>query len=109
MPAIQQRLLPETLRSRAASSFTGSYQTLGSVLSNMSRILKITNNTSVDVTISWDGTNDHEFLPIGTFVLLDETANAVPQSMLAAAKGTQFYVKAAAGTGTVYLSTYYAT
>jgi hypothetical protein len=109
MPNVQLRILPETLRSRDSATFTGSYQTLGSVLSNTSRLLKITNNSDVDVTISWDGTNDHEFVPSGSFVLLDFCSNRAWDAQLVAAAQTQFYIKGSAGTGSVYLSTYYAT
>lgn len=108
MSDVKERILPEALRSRAASTFTGSYQTLGSPLSNPSRIIKFTNNCSVDVTLSWDGVTDHEYIPAGSFLLLDETSNAVSNSVLVAAAQTQMYVKGSAGTGTMYLSTYYA-
>jgi hypothetical protein len=108
MPAIQQRLTPEVLRSIDASTFNATYQALGTPLDNPSRIMKITNASDVDVLVSWDGVEDHEFVPMGSFLLLDETANAVPQSQLAAPQGTQIYVNGSAGTGSVYLSTYYA-
>ena len=101
-------LRAEALRSRDAATFTGSYQTLGAVLANPSRIFKITNNSTVDITLSYDGgTTDHEYIPTGTFLLIDETANAVSGSECAMPKGTQVSIKGAAGTGNVYLSTYY--
>lgn len=109
MPQIHLRVLPETLRSRDSATFTGSYQTLGSPLSNTSRIIKVTNDSTVDVTFSWDGTNDHEFIPAGSFILLDFTANRAWDAVLVVAAQTQFYVSGAAGTGSVYLSSYYAT
>lgn len=104
----KQRLLPEPLRSRDSATFTGSYQTLGTPITNPSRILKLTNNSTSLVTVSWDGSTDHEILPAATFVLLDESSNAVSNAVLSAAAATQFYVKGSAGTGLVYLSTYYA-
>lgn len=109
MSSATVKILPEALRSRDSATFTGSYQTLGSPLAHASKIMKVTNNSTVLVTLSWDGTNDHEILPAGSFVLLDFTSNAGAAGLLVASKNTQFYVKGSAGTGSVYLSTYYAT
>ncbi len=109
MPAVQNKLAFEALRSRAASTFTGSYQTLGAVMAHPIRIFKLTNNTSVDVTVSYDGgTTDHEILPTGSFLLLDVTSDRAWDCEFALAKGVQVSVKGSAGTGTIYLSTYYA-
>ncbi len=108
MPQIKQKLYPEELQSVDASTFAGSYVALGT-LTEPSRILKITNNSTVDVTLSWDnGTTDHEYLPTGTFILLDCTSDAGSSGLLEVRTGTQFSVKGAAGTGNVYLSSYYA-
>lgn len=102
------RVFPEVLRSRNSSTFTGSYQTLGAAFDEAVRIMKITNNSTVDVTVSWDGTNDHEFLPAGSFVLIDVMTNKLNDNGLFIEVGTQIYVKGSAGTGSVYLSGYYA-
>lgn len=97
----------DTVRSRAASTFTGSYQTLGSAISNRARVLYFVNNTSQDVTVSIDGTNDHIVIPSGAFFLLDLAANAISSNGLYIPQGTQVYVNAAAGTGTFYLTVLY--
>lgn len=107
MPQIKVRLLPEELQSIDSATFTGSYQTLGT-LTKPSRIFKITNNSTVDVTVSWDGSTDHEYIPTGTFILLDCTSDAGSSGVLEVAVGTVFSVKGSAGTGSVYLSSYYA-
>lgn len=115
MAADGVRLLPETIRSRDSATFTGSYQTLGSVLSNPIRILKIVNNSNVDVTLSWDGTNDHDFIPASSAFILDVATNR--QSLnygtgqLYIGQATQFYIKGSAGggnSGLVYLVAFYA-
>jgi hypothetical protein len=103
------RLLPETLRSRDSATFTGSYQTLGSVLTNPARLLHWINDSDQDVFISWDGTNDHSYIPANSFLLLDCGSNRAADNVLAAGAGTQFYIKGSAGTGVVYFSVYYAT
>lgn len=102
------KILPDLLRSIAASTFSGSYQTVGTALTYPTRIIKFTNNTAVDVTLSWDGTNDNEYIPTGSFLLLDVSANKEISNIFGIAKGTQFYVKGSVSTGSFYISTYYA-
>lgn len=102
------RVLPETLRTIDSATFTGSYQALGTALTHAILLVKIQNNSTVGVTISWNGVTDHDFVPAGSFVLYDITANK-PQASpgLFIGKGTLFYVKGAAGVGTVYLTALY--
>lgn len=97
----------QTLRSRDSSTFTGSYQTLGSILSAPARLLKIVNNSTVAVTVSYDGgVTDHDFIPIGSFVLYDFGSNkGTSSSALDLPQGTQISIKGSAGTGLVYLVT----
>lgn len=108
------RLLPEPIRTINSASFTGSYMPFldslasPSPLTNPSRVLLFVNNSGVNVTISWDGVNDHVLLLPGAGFALDETANAVANSYLVTSAKTQFYAKGAASTGLVYLSTFYA-
>lgn len=108
MPQIKTRLYPEELQSVDAATLSGSYVSLGT-LTKPSRIMKITNNSTVDVTLSWDaGVTDHEYIPTGTFILLDCTSDAGSSGLLEIIVGTPFYIKGAAGTGNIYLSSYFA-
>lgn len=109
MPEIKNKLLPEAMRSINSASFTGSYQAIGSVLQFPSRLLLFVNNSGVNVTISWDGTNDAFVLLPGAGFAIDENANAVSTCVYETAAGTQFYAKGSASTGLVYLSSFYAT
>ena len=97
----------DTLRSRDSATFTGSYQTLGSVLTHPASIIKIYNNSTVLVTISIDGTSDHDILPANSFFLYDETANSPHTNNVYMRAGTQFFCKGSAGTGLVYLVVQY--
>lgn len=107
--ALNIRLLPETLRSVAGASFTGSYQVIGTPLAHPARIVKFTNTSGVDALVSWDGTNAHDIVPAGGFLLLDVTANQEPVAgQLSIGSQTQFYFLATASTGSMYLSVYYA-
>ena len=110
MPEIQCKLAYEALRSIDSSTFNGAYQNLGTAFVNPIRIFKITNNSTVDVTVSYDGgTTDHEYVPAGSFLLIDISSNRVWDAKLVAKVDTQVSVKGSAGSGSVYLSTYYAT
>lgn len=102
------RVKYETLRSIDSATFTGSYQNLGTALSNPAIIVKLVNNSDQLVTLSTDGTNDHDIFPTGSFTLYDYSANKQNAPYLAAAKGTQYRVKGSAGTGLVYLVVQYA-
>ena len=99
------RLAYENLRSRAASTFNGTYLTLGTALANQSLILKIVNNTDQDVLLSTDGTNDMDVCPAGGFTLYDASKEMPDHKNIGFGAGVRFYVKAAAGSGTVYLVT----
>ena len=100
------KLFPETLRS-LAGPFTGSYQAIGTPLVNPSQIIKFTNNSNVDVTLSWDGVNDHGFIPAGSFTLLDVTTNSETGDAIYIQAKLQFYVKATGGTGSFYIESYF--
>ena len=108
MPNFTQKLLPETMRTINSASFTGSYQTVGSILAYPSKMLIFVNNSGVIVTVYWDCVNDHMILLPGATVIMDEDSNAVSSAQFETAQGTQFYVKGSASTGLVYLSTFYA-
>lgn len=93
----------DVIRSRDSATFTGSYQTLGTALTNPGILVKIVNNSGVIITVSTDGTNDHDVLPSSSFVLYDYSANKQDGPTLCVPVGTQYYVKGAASTGLVYL------
>jgi hypothetical protein len=111
MSAFNIVLLPSALQS-LAGPFAATYTKLGLPLVNSPRIIKWTNNSTVDLLLSWDGVTDHEILPAGSFVLLDIAANKEQVNSCYIAKGTQFWVKntvgGSVGSGSVYMSVYYA-
>lgn len=107
MSFLSIRMFPEALRTFNSATFTGSYQAMGVPLANSIRLVKWTNTANVNVTISWDGVNDHEILPAGSFVLLDVSSNREVANQFEIQNGLQFYVKGSAGIGSVYMSAYY--
>lgn len=102
-------LVWDSLRSLASSSVTSSYQAVGTALTFPARIVKIVNNSTKDVTVSTDGTNDHDFVPAGGFTLYDcGTNRGNPSPSMSIRQGTQISIKGTAGTGTVYVVVLYA-
>jgi hypothetical protein len=103
-------LVPETLRSLAFGSISGTYAAIGTALANPSRILIIQNFTNDQLIYSFDGTNNHLTLPSGGQIVLDFTANkTVTGGAAYVAAGTTIYVKQVAGpsSGSTYVSTFY--
>lgn len=107
MPGLSTVLLPDTLRSIDSATFTGSYQAVGTALTKGARIIKFTNNSTVGVTLSWDGINDADYIPLNSFLLLDVSGARENSQFMEIQSGTQFFVKGSAGTGSVYISVYY--
>ena len=70
--------------------------------------LRLVNNSNKDITVSYDGTNDHDFVPAGKeFNLMGQT-NAQPSNFVANIPlGFKVYIKNVQGTGLFYLSGYY--
>jgi S-methylmethionine-dependent homocysteine/selenocysteine methylase len=71
-------------------------------------MIRLTNDSDTDVYISFNGADDHEYIPAGETIEVNFQANSSPpnyRSMLK--KGTVLSVQGVAGTGLVYLSGYY--
>ena len=86
------------------AGFDGSFKVINATgLDEACDILRITNDSDVDVTISYDGTNDHDFCLLGQVLQLE-----APIGRSNWAKGTKVYVDGnAQGTGDIYLAGYY--
>lgn len=105
----------EALRIRA-TPISGVYLTIGIPLAQPARIIKISNETDINVLITTDTdaifVNGMDFIPANGFILYDLGSNkASVSSTLEFAKGTQFYVKRAdaidSTSGSVYLTVIY--
>lgn len=88
--------------------FTGSFQTLGSVLSVNPIIMILDNQSDVDVEVSTDGTNTWKTFSAGEALVLDMRANNGLAANFTFPISTQFYVRGTAGTGSFRLSILYA-
>ncbi len=111
MGSVGQRAVFEALRSINSTTITGTYQALGSPLSDPAVLMKIVNNSTMLITISYDGVTDHDVVPGGFFTLYDFGSDAQSvsgNSRLFLPASTQVYVKGTAGTGLIYLVVVYA-
>lgn len=111
MAVTKQVFLPETERVANATLFNNTFQTFGTPLVEKSRMLMFVNGSSVNVKISWNGTDNAFTLLAGATVILDQTSNTVEGVPLETRAQTQFYIKGAtagAAGEEVYLTNFYA-
>lgn len=92
-----------------SASLTAGYQVINSggfafpVL-----FLRIVNNASTAITISYDGINDNEYLAPNSSFNFPTQTNSLPNAQVAQFNArTQVWVKGTAGSGTIALSGYY--
>lgn len=99
-------VLPIALTSIDTSTFTGNYQVINTDgLPEPCFMIRITNDSDRDATISFNGVNDHDFSIMGTSGQIYTSAVANRSNFI---KGQKIYVKGLAnGTGSIYLSGYY--
>lgn len=77
-------------------------------LSDACFLIRITNDSTVDIILSYDGTNDHDIILAGTVIEIASQTNSRPNNIAQIAQGTIVYVRgAAAGVGLIYLAGYY--
>ena len=109
MAAVKNIVQAIPLTSIASASVASSYAAINSSgLPNNCSIIRIINNSSTDVTVSYDGVTDHDYVRTNTTVTLEFQSNAMPNSYVSnLAIGTKVYVKGTAGTGNVYLAGYF--
>lgn len=97
------------LKSIDSATFTGAYQLINTGgTPNACFFLSIINNSNKDITVSYDGTTDHDF--VGTLKTRDlpVQTNSQPNNKTALfSVGTKVWVKGAAGAGLVYISGYF--
>ena len=98
-----------TLTSISSGSVTGSYAAINSGgLTQPCFLIRIMNASDKDITISYDGTHDHEYILANSTLQVESQTNSQPNNNIAKfASNLVVYVKGTAGTGTIYLSGYY--
>lgn len=93
----------------ASSTVSGTYQAINtSGLDHPCFLVRIINNSTQDVTISYDGTTDNDYLRTTESLPLNFQTNGRPSNNVAnLPKGSKIYVKGTAGTGNIYVAGYY--
>lgn len=91
--ALGIKLLPETVRTLPFGSIGAAYMGIGTPFDNPIRIINFQNLTDTRLIFSFDGINDHFYLPKNGFLLLDVTANKSVEHGFFVAVGTRIYVK----------------
>ena len=107
MTSLGVRLDQEARRSISSATLTGSYQVVGSTFANPIILLKIVNNSDQDIDVSYNGTTDHDIVPANGFTLYDFNANRYRTGGCQLKVGSGVYVKGSAGTGTIYVVSFY--
>ena len=94
-----------------SATFTGALQAINPAGNTEACvILRIINDSDVDIEVSYDGITDHDYIRAGETLILDFQTNAQPNSKISKLKkGTVVWVASTtgAGTGLVYLAGYY--
>lgn len=91
--ALGIKLLPETARTLPFGSIGAAYMGVGTAFQNPLRMIRFQNLTDTRLIFSFDGIEDHFYLPRKGYLLLDITANKTIESGFFIAAGTRFYVK----------------
>lgn len=106
--------IPITLSTFDSSGLTANYQALNSSgFPGNLFWLRIENATTSNVTISYDGINDHEFLPATAAgipresLIIDFSGSPGDYGLIYLRKGTIVYVKGSAGSGNITMSGFY--
>lgn len=101
-----KKIFPLPMRVIDASTFNGSFLPVSDAVDEPIRIARFINDTDQDVTVSWDGVQNHDFVPAKTALTLDVTSNKTDEGGYFIAVGTQFFVSASVGTGFFNIALY---
>jgi len=109
MVSVKDCVLPIPLLTIDSATFNNTFQLLTTGLPQALFCLKIVNASGVAITVSYDGTNAHDYILAVDFALYNFQTNAQPNNWVALlAKGTPIYIKGAApSVGLIWVSGWY--
>jgi len=91
-----------------SATLTGGYDEFVTSLDKACFMLRITNASNKQISISYDGTHLHDTVTAGSTATLMFQTNNVPRSHIALMpKGQKIWLVGNAGTGYIYLAGYY--
>ncbi len=105
--SVKNSVSPITLTSFDSANLTANYQLLTGAMGIPHPLfyLKIINSSTLVVTVSYDGVNDHDVIFGQTTQSINFQTNNQPTNQNALLpQGTKVYVKGNAGVGLIYLS-----
>lgn len=107
--AVKNSISAVPLATFSSASVTGSYlPVITGGLAKSCFLIRITNASTKDITISFDGTTDADYIFSNTANNIPGIYPLIPNTNSAQfAHGTQIYVKGTAGTGNIYVAGYY--
>jgi len=108
--SVKNSVAPITLSSFDSANLIANYQLLSATAGIPHPIFygKIVNNSNVPVTVSYDGTTDHDFVRANTDAPINFQTNNQPTNQNALLpQYTKVYVKGNAGAGLIYFSGWY--
>ncbi len=104
---MKNNILPLELSSVAGADFTVGYGALGT-LTKPCVFIRVINNSDQDITISYDGATDHDFVPSDSvFEFSVQALKGATNYAAVLPQGTTIYLKGSVATGAAYLSGYY--
>lgn len=114
MTATSRLAVPLELSTFNSATLTENYQALNSTPFPGNLFwLRIKNATTTNITISYDGVTDHEFLSGTTAsiprenLVINLTGSPGDKGLIYLRKGTTVYVKGTAGSGNITMSGFY--
>jgi hypothetical protein len=90
----------DAYRTTAFGSITSSYVQIGATFAHLMRLVKFVNNTNADVSVSFDGVTNNDFVPANSFCLYDFQTNAQAENKFTTSIGTPIFIKYASGAPT---------
>lgn len=105
----QNSVKPLLLATKASSTVSGTYAVVNGLgFAAAPFFVRIINASSQAVTVSYNGIDDHEYIPSSGVFELPSQTNSQPNAQVAVfPKNTKIYVKGTAGTGSIYVSGYF--
>jgi hypothetical protein len=107
--AVKNSVQAITLQSFDVSGLVAGFQTIDATgLPEPCLMIRFINDSDTEVIVSYNGTDDQEYVLSNDDVTLNFQTNSQPSNNMALlAKGTQIYVRGVAGTGDFILVGYY--
>ena len=92
-----------------SADLAGDFAVVNAGLPEACFLLRIINDSNIDVDVSYDGAVMHDYVTAGSHLDINAQANATPDGYVALfRKGLPVYVRAQGGAGYIYVVGYYA-